>query len=70
MRKLSISTDALENLQSQLVLPRTSNLHSIPHSGAATRAKDLKYTYSASRYGTLDALGTYSEAKPTDMQPC
>ena len=39
-------------------------------SEATTRAKSLKYTSSASRHGTLDVLVTYSEVKPTDIQPC
>ena len=65
-----ISTDEFENQQSQLALLRTSSPYLLPHNEAATRVKDLKYAFSASRHGTLDALVTYSEAKPTNMQSC
>ena len=70
LERLSISADEFDNPQSQLALLRTSGPPLLPHSEAVTHVKDLKYTFSASRHGTLDVLIIYPEAKPTDMQPC
>ena len=66
----SISTVELGDPLSPLALPHTLDHHSLPYFEVVTHAKDLKHTFSVSRHGILDALVTYLEIKPVDMQPC